>query len=81
MNVYLDQKELGPSDYQWLSAPHSDYQVGGLGMSDEYTNIKEKKIAFREKEETICIQTKKKPDQVIISGSIHLSIRIIRWHY
>ena len=46
MNVYLDQKELGPSDYQWLSAPHSDYQVGVLGMSDEYTNMKEKKNCF-----------------------------------
>ena len=31
-NVYLDQKQLGPSDYQWLSAPHSDDQVGVLGM-------------------------------------------------
>ena len=30
--MYLDQKQLGPSDYQWLSAPNSDYQVGFLGM-------------------------------------------------
>ena len=32
MNVYSDQNDIGPSNYQWLSAPNSDYQVGLLGM-------------------------------------------------
>ena len=37
-------------------------------------------IAFRGKEGRMCIQTKKKQDQVIISGSVFL-ILIIRWDY
>ena len=59
MNVYLDQKELGPSDYQWLSAPHSDYQVGVLGMSDEYTNIKEKKLLLGKRRKQYVFKPKR----------------------
>ena len=62
---------------QWFSPPNYDYQVGLLGLR---TLIKEKNDFLRGKEETMCIQTKKKQRQVIINGSLRL-ILIIRWDY